>query len=267
MINLENKRRMEKWRFQSQEASGFHQVIVPGRDDCKAIHIYRLNLSKGQRHQIQSEKLELHPVLIKGEALLSGPVPLDKRTMKRFDSFYIPAATSVEIMAMEDSVFYIAGANFEGIGAVSFRTYDPDLPIGDIHQIHGAGVGRREVMFTLDPGTPASNLICGLTWGGVGAWTSWPPHQHEKDLEEVYCYFDMPAPQFGLHLSYLKSGQFEDVVAHSVHSGTMVLAPCGYHPTVASPSTRNAYFWALASFKPGSRRYDLAVLDPEYQNT
>jgi 5-deoxy-D-glucuronate isomerase len=39
-----------------------------------------------------------------------------------------------------------------------------------------------------------------------------------------------------------------DCVAHPDHSGTMVEAPCGYHPTVASPGTRNAYFWALASF-------------------
>jgi 5-deoxy-glucuronate isomerase len=44
----------------------------------------------------------------------------------------------------------------------------------------------------------------------------------------------------------------------------MVEAPCGYHPTVASPGTRNAYFWALASFSPEQRRYDLAVIDPEY---
>jgi 5-deoxy-glucuronate isomerase len=52
-----------------------------------------------------------------------------------------------------------------------------------------------------------------------------------------------------------------------VQTGSMVLAPCGYHPTVASPGTRNAYLWILASFRPESRRYDLAVLDPAYANT
>ena len=176
-----------------------------------------------------------------------------------------PANTSVRIEAVDDSIFYIAGAECSGIGEPSFRKFDISLPIGDIHQIHGSGAGQREVMFTLDPKTPASRLICGLTWGGTGTWTSWPPHQHENDLEEAYCYFDMPYPKFGLHLSYLKSGEVEDVVAHVVHSGTMVLAPCGYHPTVASPSTRNAYFWALAAFTPESRSYDLAVIDPVYE--
>ncbi len=55
----------------------------------------------------------------------------------------------------------------------------------------------------------------------------------------------------------------EDMVVHPVQSGTMVLAPRGYHPTVAMPGTVNAYFWALAAFTPASRRYDLAVTDPE----
>jgi 5-deoxy-glucuronate isomerase len=93
-------------------------------------------------------------------------------------------------------------------------------------------------MMTLSDQDEASRLICGLTWSGGGAWTSWPPHQHEKDLEEVYCYFDMPLPHFGLHISYLNSGEVEDIVTHTVHTGTVVQAPVGYHPTVASPWTR-----------------------------
>ena len=78
--------------------------------------------------------------------------------------------------------------------------------------------------------------IC-FSWttnGGNGAWTSWPPHEHEKDLEEVYCYFDMDDPHFGLHLSYVEPGDTHGVVAHTVKSGTMILAPRGYHPTVAA---------------------------------
>ena len=95
---------------------------------------------------------------------------------------------------------------------------------------------------TIDPGTASSRLLVGLTWGGNGAWTSWPPHEHEKDLEEVYCYFDMDDPHFGLHLSYVEPGDTHGVVAHTVKSGTMILAPRGYHPTVAAPGTRNTYY-------------------------
>lgn len=264
--NVDNKKRMEKWNFTSPAEPGFHEVIAPNKADCRAIYIYRLNLSAGDSYLLRSGELEMNPVLINGKAKLSGHQTLNK-DMEKFDSFYIPANNEIRITAVEDSIFYIAGARYEGIGEPSFRKFDITLPIGDIHQIHGHGVGQREVMFTLAPQTPASSLICGLTWGGQGAWTSWPPHQHENDLEEAYCYFDMDPPKFGFHISYLKSGEVEDIVTHTVQSGSMILAPCGYHPTVASPGTRNAYFWALASFTPSSRRYDLAVLDPAYKNS
>lgn len=259
------QKRLESWKIQSSDAPGFYPVITPENCECRAIQMYRLNLPKGQSYTLETGGLEMHPVLISGEAALSGH-PFPEGKMTRFDSFYLPGKHSIAITARADAVFYIAAAPCEGIGRPSFRKYDAALPIGDIHQIHGAGLGRREVMFTLDPRTPASRLICGLTWGGQGAWTSWPPHQHEKDLEEAYCYFDMDRPKFGLHLSYLHSGGLEEMLPHVVTSGTMVQAPCGYHPTVASPAVRNSYLWCLASFSPAQRSYDLAVLDPEYQN-
>ena len=265
MNNQKNKERMEKWRVQSSNTPGFHKVIVPETCECKEAQVFRLNLLAGQSYILKSGMLELHPVLLNGEASLSEHSVLN-RDMKRFDSFYIPGDNSIKITAKVECSFYIAGAKYEGIGEASFREYDKELPIGDIHQIHGSGVGERDVMFTLAPKDSASRLIAGLTWGGEGAWTSWPPHQHENDLEEVYCYFDMPAPKFGFHISYLKSGEVEDIVTHVVQSGTMVQAPCGYHPTMASPGTRNVYFWVLAAFTPKSRKYDLAILDPVYKD-
>ncbi|NLY44905.1 MAG: 5-deoxy-glucuronate isomerase [Tissierella sp.] len=265
MSNKNNKERMENWRVESPNAPGFHKVIVPETSDCQVAHVFRLNLLKGESYTLSSEGLELHPVLLNGEAILSEHSTLDQE-MERFDSFYIPANSSIKITAITECLFYIAGAKYEGIGEPSFRKYDATLPIGDIHQIHGSGTGQREVMFTLSPQDSASRLLAGLTWGGEGAWTSWPPHQHEKDLEEVYCYFDMPAPRFGFHISYLNSGEIQDIVTHTVQSGTMVQAPCGYHPTVASPGTRNTYFWVLAAFRPESRRYDLAILDPVFKD-
>ena len=86
-------------------------------------------------------------------------------------------------------------------------------------------------------------------------------------MEEVYCYFDMPDPKFGLHLSYFNPGEAKNAFVHVVREGNMVLAPYGYHPTVASPGTKSTYWWVLAAFSPKSRRYDLAKPDPYYINT
>ncbi|MBR5474404.1 MAG: 5-deoxy-glucuronate isomerase, partial [Lachnospiraceae bacterium] len=197
---------METWAVQSPDTPGFHKVITPDTCECKAAQIFRLNLPAGESYVLESGELEMNAAAIYGCAKLSENAELTC-DMDRFDAFYIPAETSVKITAVEDLVLYIGAAKFEGIGKINFRKFDITLPLGDVHQIHGSGRGRREVMFTCAPQDEASALICGLTWGGDGSWTSWPPHQHEKDLEEVYCYFDIPAPKFGLHLSYLKSGE------------------------------------------------------------
>lgn len=263
--NKENKKRMEGWDITSPEAQGLHRCIQPGVQDCQTVSVYRLNLRQGSEYTLESGELEMNPVLIRGQARISG-AGLEGE-LGKLDSFYIPGKAEVRVEALEDCVFYIGATAWEGYGKPFVRKFDPELPLGDIHQIHGHGVGQREVFFTLNHQVEASRLICGLTWGANGAWTSWPPHQHEKDLEEVYCYFDMDAPQFGFHVSYLKSGEVEDIVAHTVRSGSMVLAPAGYHPTVASPGTRNTYFWILAAHSHASRRYDLAVLDPVYADT
>lgn len=265
MLDKEKMDTMRAWAVQSTEESGFHAVITPETAACQHARIFRLNLAQGESYYLCSGDLEMHPVLILGSAELTGNKSFP-RDMKKLDAFYLAGGDAVEIYAKEKCVFYIAAASYEGVGVSFFRAFDPTLPVGDIHQVHGTGVGRREVFMTLSDKDAASRLICGLTWGAGGAWTSWPPHQHERDLEEVYCYFDMPLPHFGLHLSYLSPGDAENIVAHPVYSGTMVQVPCGYHPTVAAPGTQNTYLWVLAARKASSRSYDLAVPDPKMES-
>ncbi|WP_304409612.1 5-deoxy-glucuronate isomerase, partial [Faecalibaculum rodentium] len=153
--NTDTKTRLESWKVQSSEEPGFHKVITPDTAECQEAQIFRLNLPTGQSYTLESGDLELHPVLIAGKAKLSDHDRLDQE-MERFDSFYIPGQDKVTITALEDSIFYIAGAKYEGIGHPMFRKFDATLPVGDIHQIHGSGSGQREVMMTLAPGDEAS---------------------------------------------------------------------------------------------------------------
>ena len=205
------KERMESWKFDSSCEEGFHEIIAPGKADCEQEYIYRLNLSAGKSFDLETGKLEMDAVCIKGAADFSWDGYAG--TCDKLDSFYVVSNMKVRITAKEDCIFYIAGAVDEGYGKPFFRKCDLTMPIGEIHQIHGSGVSQREVFMTIDPGTASSRLLVGLTWGGNGAWTSWPPHEHEKDLEEVYCYFDMDDPHFGLHLSYVEPGDTHGVVA------------------------------------------------------
>lgn len=249
-----------QWKLETATESGLHLAVSPKSGLTKSLWAYRINLKKNESYTLDSGELELAFAMIKGAAAVSiGGVEYD---IAQFDTFYLPGATKAVIQAKDDVFMYGGGALYEGVGKVFVHKFDGGLPIGDVRQVHGKPPYKRDVYMTLGPHVPASRLICGLTWSEGGAWSSWPPHQHEKDLEEAYCYFDMDAPHFGMHLSYVESGK--PTCAHIVQTGDIVLAPMGYHPTVAAPCNKNCYYWILAAHSLKSRRYDLAVNDPAY---
>lgn len=250
----------DNWKYQSKDIPGLHRVVTPEHSDCTITWIFRLNLEGGSGYDLQHNTLEMNAVLIAGRAHVDFEGT--RYDLKKFDSFYLPAGEHAAIRASEPCFFYIGGGPCEGEGRFFVREFDLSLPLGDVHQIHGQPPYQREVFMTLNQEVPASRLICGLTFGQDGGWTSWPPHQHSKDLEEVYCYFDIPKPNFVLHLSSTRPGEVEAI--HSVSTGDCVIIPQGYHPTLAIPGMRSAYFWVMVAHSHQSRRYDLAVNDPNF---
>jgi 5-deoxy-glucuronate isomerase len=197
-------------------------------------------------------------------ALIQGKVEIKHQSgnfnLDKFDSFYLPGGQEIEIIAKENCSIFLGGSIYEGKGKFFTRKFDLSLPLGDIHQVHGEPPYEREVFMTIAQQDEGSRLICGITYGEEGKWTSWPPHQHTKDLEEVYCYFDIPSPKSAFHFASRKSGEFEHI--HPVSTGDCVIVPEGYHPTCGMPGVKSCYFWVMAAHKPESRRYDLAINDP-----
>lgn len=250
------------WKFESPDSPGFHEVVSPNNSECKTTWGFRLNLEKGSVFELIDKKLELNGVVISGDADIH--FKSKKYTLSKRDSVYLPAGQKNEIQAKSNLVMFFGGAPFENKGEFFVRKYDLNLPLGNIHQIHGKPPYQREVFMTIAQEDPGTRLICGITEGEPGKWTSWPPHQHSKDLEEIYCYFDIPKPKFALHLSSRKPGEIEEV--YPVSSGDFVIVPEGYHPTVGMPGVKSCYFWIMAAFSEKSRRYDLAVNDPNFEN-
>ncbi len=248
------------WKYKSQNAQGYHMVVSPENSDLRTTWGFRLNLEVGSEYQLTDENLELNGAVISGQASIyfAG----EKYTLSPRDSFYFPAKAMVTIVAESNLIIFLGGAPCEGKGVFFVRKYDLSIPLGNIHQIHGKLPYRREVFMTISQEDKGSRLICGVTEGEPGQWTSWPPHQHSKDLEEIYCYFDIPKPQFALHLSSRVPGEIEEV--YPVSTGDFVIVPEGYHPTVGIPGVKSCYFWIMSAFNENSRRYDLAVNDPNF---
>ncbi len=253
-------RKQLNWKYASPEIQGLHTVVSPANSDLKTTWGFRLNLDAGSEYLLVNDLLELNGAIIMGKASLQ--LDAASYVLSERDSFYLPGNHHIKILAISNLIVFIGGAPCEGKGKFMVRRYDLTLPLGNIHQIHGRPPFQREVFMTISQEDPGSRLICGITEGEQGQWTSWPPHQHSNDLEEIYCYFDIPKPKFALHLSSRFQGEIEEV--YPVSTGDFVIVPEGYHPTVGMPGVKSCYFWIMAAFTEKSRRYDLAVNDPNF---
>lgn len=258
---MENIQHPSNWKYSSPEEEGLFEIVSPDNSACKITWVYRLNLAKNSEYTLQNEKLELNGAVISGAVQIS--YNSTNYELDKFDSFYLPAKEGLVIKAKEDCSIFIGGGVFEKKGTFFTRKYDLSLPLGDINQVHGNPPYKREVFMTVAEQDEASSLICGITIGEPGKWTSWPPHQHTADLEEVYCFFDIPKPQSAFHYASRKMGEFEYV--HPVSTGDCVIVPEGYHPTCGMPGVKSCYFWVMTAHKPESRKYNLAVNDPSFE--
>lgn len=260
MHDTNQKLHPSQWKYTSPDDEGLHEVISPENSSCQLIWIFRLNLAKNSEYLLKNNSLELNGLIVSGKVEIYHD--LNSNNMQKLDSFYLPAKDELTIHAKENCIIFIGGSLYEEKGNFYTRKYDPSLPLGRIRQVHGKTPYKRDVFLTVSDQDEASRLICGITIGEPGLWTSWPPHQHTKDLEETYCFFDIPKPQSAFHYSSRKSGEFEFI--HPVSSGDCVIIPEGYHPTCGMPGVKSCYFWVMAAHRPEGRRYDLAVDDTAF---
>ena len=133
----------------------------------------------------------------------------------------------------------------------------------------GQGSFQRMVYTTVGDNVAAERLLAGETMNAPGAWSSFPPHKHDRSnppheavLEEIYYFQIQPAGGFGFIWTYTADGDpegFNNVFV--VENGDTVLLPKGYHPVVAAPGCRLHYTWVLAGEQ---RRYGAWAEDPKY---
>lgn len=109
----------------------------------------------------------------------------------------------------------------------------------------------------------AGRILAGVTFSKDGNWTSWPPHDHWEQKEEIYLYVDMPAPNFSLHINYTDWKNMEMVV--SVWEGDAVAIKRGYHYNVATPGTETRFVWMMAAVREEEDRvFSKVTVQPEF---
>lgn len=181
----------------------------------------------------------------------------------QYDSIYIPAGSTVEVSTNDSVDLAEFSADVEGQYPLQFVRYadiskDPSLKF-----TAGIPGQQRHLNICLGKNVQAGRLVAGFTFSEPGNWTSWPPHEHAKMLEEMYVYFNMPAPAFGLQLVYNNTEYPEMVVP--VRDGDAVLMPSGYHPNVSVPGHSIGFLWIMAAHREKEdRQFGVVNVQPGF---
>jgi 5-deoxy-glucuronate isomerase len=185
-------------------------------------------------------------------------------TLERYDALYVPRDHSVRVTPGE------AGCDLAEISApvtgdypVQYVPFSAVRRDPNLHFAAGTPSCERDLNILFGKNVQAGRIMAGVTFSEPGNWTSWPPHEHGRMLEEAYLYIDMPAPAWGLQLVFTDSDEPELVA--KVGEGDVVVMPEGYHPNVAAPGNSINFLWMMAAHtEVADRQFGVVNVHPAY---
>jgi 5-deoxy-glucuronate isomerase len=243
---------------------GRHVTVSPENSRMRHLSYGRIILNSTRKHvRFGTGERETGLICLAGEADISSPA--GSSHLSRYDAIYFPRDSKIEIHTETSADFAEFSADVTGRYPVHVVRHEDVVKDPGLHFSTGGTGCRRQVNLMLAKNIEAGRLLAGFTHSEDGNWTSWPPHEHAKLAEEMYVYFDMPFPAYGIQLVYADKGEPE--VATVVRDGDAVLMPRGYHPNVAVPGHRIAFLWAMAAHQEGKgRQFGVVNVQPGFQS-
>ena len=226
--------------------AGRHISVTPDNSSMRHLQYGRIQLSGSHpTESFSTGNRETGLICLSGEATVT--VENEELSLGQYDAVYIPrdsfvgitTTTSVDLAEFSADVskrYPLQVVRFSQISS------DPGLKFST-----GGSGCRRHLNMLLAKNIEAGRLIVGFTDSDPGNWTSWPPHEHAAMLEEIYVYFNMPDPAYGIQLVY-NDIEYPEIVT-VVRDGDAVLIPSGFHPNVAVPGHRICFLWAMAAHR------------------
>ena len=253
----------DRWIFRgTNRRKGRHVAITPQNSQMKHLVYGRIRLDAGEpRASFSTGELETGLICLSGECTIKAAG--ETHRIGRYDSIYIPRDTDVEVTTetavdlvecsaeVENKypLQVVRYADVEGDGSLKFRT--------------GGASNSRTVNITLGKNVQAGRILAGFTTSEPGNWTSWPPHEHASILEELYVYYDMPPPAFGVQFVYTNPEEPEFVGV--VRDGDAVVMPRGFHPNVSVPGHTISFVWMMAAHREvEDRQFGVVTVQPGF---
>lgn len=246
---------MDKYLF---HADGLRQgVKALDFMTCKRIEL----TNTSPAYVVESNTNEIALVVISGQADYTFGQTTGTAYFKDF--LYVPWKSKLKVQTQHKAVLMEIASPCDRDTGFAHIKY-PDVAKDPArHKVFGTTetASLRDVYMFIDDKFPAARLLMGICEGSTGSWTSWPPHEHAKDREELYVYFDM-GKSFSIQCVY------EDLdmplFCGFVRDGDMVAVPKGFHPNVSCPAGRIVYLYAMAARVAGKREFMQLNIQSEF---
>ena len=253
----------ERMVFRKTNAQkGRHLAVTPGNSTMKHLSYGRIILdSSTPAISFQNGDKETGLVCLSGNAVVrTGGRQIE---LGKFDAVYIPRDSAIEVTANGAADLAEFSSDVSGKYPLKVVRYEEVLKDPGLKFVTGGPGSSRNLTMLLAKNVEAGRLVAGFTYSDPGNWTSWPPHEHAKMLEELYVYFDMPEPAYGIQLVY-NDTEYPELVT-VVRDGDAVLMPSGYHPNVSVPGHRIAFLWAMAAHREvEDRQFGVVNIQPGF---
>jgi 5-deoxy-glucuronate isomerase len=230
----------------TNQHKGRHISVTPQNSSMKHLGYGRIILDpETPSCSFSTEEREVALICMSGECSVSAEGETQK--LNRYDSIYLPRDTAVTV-ATDGSVDLVECSsdvdNKYPVQVVRYAEVEND---SSLKFKTGGPSTTRTVNIVIGKNVQAGRLLAGFTTSEPGHWTSWPPHEHASMLEELYVYYDMPAPAFGVQFVYTNVDEPEFIGI--VREGDAVLMPRGFHPNVSVPGHSINFVWLMAAHR------------------
>jgi len=257
---------VDKMVFRKTNAqTGRHVAVTPKNSTMRHLSYGRIILNSSKPLvSFSNGDQETGLICLQGNGLVK--MAGNEFELGQFDAIYIPRDSTIEVSTKTSVDFAEFSADVTTKYPLKVVRYADVAKEPGMKFVAGGPGSRRELNMLLANNVEAGRLLAGFTFSDPGNWTSWPPHEHAKMLEEMYVYFDMPEPAFGIQLVY-NDTQYPELVT-VVRDGDAVLMPSGYHPNVSVPGHRIAFLWAMAAHRElEDRKFGVVNIQPGFQQT
>src|ERR1044071_2601982 len=248
----------------THEGKGRRTAVAPGATAARYLHYGRITLAAGDAPiAFNSNDHEIGLICLKGNATVTTNG--EKSSLAQYDAVYVSRDSEIEVEASGPDGCDLAevSAPVEKRYPVKFGSYKEVRQNPKLHLIAGKPPAERDLNVLIGANVDAGRIMAGVTFSRPGNWTSWPPHEHSRMLEEAYLFIDMPAPSFGIQFVYTDPAAPE--LVQVVREGDCVLMPQGYHPNVAAPGTQINFLWMMAAIREGEDRlYGVVNVQPDF---